>query len=273
MAKRKTSAERPQAKHKPKSRSSQHGKRKRLDTRNPLRRKTVTAKVPLTGQMAVLVTAMARVLDSRTAFRLSIIMAGMMLADDRRVAASWFMAAGVQDDWEPMRYQCRGSMVTRESKTFLATSRLVSGVIRVVIVRFDDGGWAAYFSTDAEADVRSILETVPRDGRSQRIPLHIAQHRQRVFIGLDGKRFESPVPDMAAAFVVPIITSNVRRHHSDERRRCRHCPGSGHGQQTHLVMLLMCVASRDSNRPKVTRKRMSPFGDSRNHANRIQIGA
>jgi len=34
-------------------------------------------------------------------------------------------------------------METREYKTFLATSRLVSGVIHVVIVRFDDGGWAA----------------------------------------------------------------------------------------------------------------------------------
>ena len=51
-------------------------------------------------------------------------------------------------------------MVTRESKTFLATSHLVSGVIRVVIVRFDDCGWAAYFCTAAEVDVRDILETV-----------------------------------------------------------------------------------------------------------------
>ena len=32
--------------------------------------------------------------------------------------------------------------MTRSYKTFLATSRLVRGVIRVVIVRFDDG-WAA----------------------------------------------------------------------------------------------------------------------------------
>ena len=55
------------------------------------------AKVPLTGKMAGLVTSMASMLDARMAFRLSIIMAGMMLADDRRVAAAWFMAAGVQD--------------------------------------------------------------------------------------------------------------------------------------------------------------------------------
>ena len=36
----------------------------------------------------------------------------------------------------------------------------MSGVIRVVIVRFDDGGWAAYFCTDAQVDVRDILETI-----------------------------------------------------------------------------------------------------------------
>ena len=44
--------------------------------------------------------------------------------------------------------------------------------------------------------------------RSQWIPLHITQHRQIVFIGLDGKRFESPLPDMAAAFVVPMVVDS-----------------------------------------------------------------
>ncbi len=48
--------------------------------------------------------------------------------------------------------------------------------------------------------------------RPQRIPLHITQHRQIVFIGLDGKHFESPLPAMAAPLVVPMITANVRRH-------------------------------------------------------------
>ncbi len=64
------------------------------------------------------------------------------------------------DGWDSMTYACRGSMVTREYKSFLATSRLVSGVIHVVIVRFDDGGWAAYFCTDPQVEVRDILETV-----------------------------------------------------------------------------------------------------------------
>ena len=374
MAKGKKPSKVPQAKHKPKSRSSQHDKRRRLQTPNPRRKKTVKANVPLTGKMAVLVTSMASKLDARMAFRLTIIMAGMMLADDRRVAAAWFSAAGVQDDWDrfydclisvgrntrflalplliavvrkfapgrdghmivavddsptprygryvegagvhhnptagpadgewmyghnwvtlcflathplwgvialPLRsllyvrekdvpslaakygwkfrtklelavhlvtwfvksvrslgvecsiwvvtdgayagrpvlkpltslgvvvfsrlrkdaclfdlpaerkpgqrgrhciygsrrislaklaartdgwesitYPCRGSLVTREYKTFQATSRLVSGIIHVVIVRFEDGGWAAYFCTDAQVNVRDILETV-----------------------------------------------------------------------------------------------------------------
>ena len=48
--------------------------------------------------------------------------------------------------------------------------------------------------------------------RSQRIPLYITQHRQIVFIGLHRKRFESPLPDMPAAFIMSMITANVRRH-------------------------------------------------------------
>ena len=45
MAKGKKQSKRPQAQHKPKSRSSQHDKRKRLDTPHPRRKKTVKAKV------------------------------------------------------------------------------------------------------------------------------------------------------------------------------------------------------------------------------------
>ena len=48
--------------------------------------------------------------------------------------------------------------------------------------------------------------------RSQRIPLHVTQHREIVLIGLNGKRFESSLSDVAAAFVVPMVTTNMRRH-------------------------------------------------------------
>jgi len=68
--------------------------------------------------------------------------------------------AGQNRGWETIVYRCRGGEVTRQYKTFLATSRLTGGVIRVVIVKFDNGGWAAYFCTDAEVSVRDILETI-----------------------------------------------------------------------------------------------------------------
>lgn len=45
-------------------------------------------------------------------------------------------------------------------KTFLATYKPASGLIRVVMVREDDGGWRAYFCTDAHATVEQILEAV-----------------------------------------------------------------------------------------------------------------
>lgn len=372
MVHRKQSSKRPQAKHKS-SRQSQFDKRERLNRPNPDRKRTVRARVPLVGALKGLARSMSGVLDVRIAFRLSVIMAGIMLADDRRVAAAWFAAAGVRDDWdrfydclvsigrntrsvaiplliavvqkfdpgpdshltiavddsptkrygkhvegagvhhhptpgpaegewlyghnwvclcllashpiwgvialpllsmlyvrakdvpplkakygwefrtkhelavdlvrwfvctmrglgimcgihlvvdgayaardimsamkekgvvvfsrlrrdavlfdlppertgqrgrpriygehriniikraahrqgwESITYRCRGANVTRQYKSFLATSRLVGGVIRVVIVRFEDGGWAAYFCTDPELTVRAILETV-----------------------------------------------------------------------------------------------------------------
>jgi hypothetical protein len=68
--------------------------------------------------------------------------------------------AGHRKGWSTITYRCRGVEVTRSYKTFLATSRLISGEIRVVIVRFEDGGWAPYFCTDTSVTVCDILETV-----------------------------------------------------------------------------------------------------------------
>jgi hypothetical protein len=45
-------------------------------------------------------------------------------------------------------------------KTFLATYKPASGLIRVVIVRADDGAWRAYFCTDPGATAAEILEAV-----------------------------------------------------------------------------------------------------------------
>lgn len=62
--------------------------------------------------------------------------------------------------WESITYTSRGQDVTRSYKTFVATSRLVGGQIRVVLVKFEDRGWAAYFCTDPTAEPRAILEAV-----------------------------------------------------------------------------------------------------------------
>ena len=104
MAKRKPKSKRPQPQHK-KPKKSQHDKHKRLQRKNSKRKKTTRAKVPLVGPMHDAVALLQACLDRRIAFRLAIIIAGMFLADDRRTASAWFVAAGVQDDWDRF-YDC-----------------------------------------------------------------------------------------------------------------------------------------------------------------------
>lgn len=62
--------------------------------------------------------------------------------------------------WQSISYVCRGVAVLRHYKTFLATTSIADGPIRVVIVRFDNGETAAYFSTNPTMSVELILETV-----------------------------------------------------------------------------------------------------------------
>ncbi len=210
MAKHKRSARRPQPRHK-EQKKSQHDKHERLQRRNLERKKTTHARVSLIDAIQIMVSMLQAVIDRRIAFRLAIVIGGMLIADDRRTASAWFVAAGVQDDWdrfydclirvgqisaqlatvvlglvvqksipgltdrilfpgppdphrrgrrsiygknkislakraahrqgwETLIYRCRRGELTRQYKTFLATSQLVSGQIRVVIVRFEDGG-------------------------------------------------------------------------------------------------------------------------------------
>ena len=100
MAKGKRKSRRPQAQHNRKRGPSQHDKRERLSRCNPNRRATAGAKVPLTGALRAMVLLMQTLLDRRIAFRLGIIVAGMIFADGRRTASAWFVAAGVGDDWD-----------------------------------------------------------------------------------------------------------------------------------------------------------------------------
>jgi len=120
MAKYKGSSKRPQPKHK-KSRKSRHDKRKRLESRNPLRKKTTKAKVPLAGAMQKAISVLQAVMDRRIAFRMAVVVAGMLLADDRSTASAWFVAAGVQDDWDRF-YDCLAKVGRTSGK--LATTVL-----------------------------------------------------------------------------------------------------------------------------------------------------
>lgn len=130
MAKRKSSSKRPQPKHK-KQKKSQHDKRKRLQCPNPQRKKTTSAKVPLTGTMQTAVAVLQAVMDCRVAFRLTIIVAGMLLADDRRTASAWFVAAGVQDDWDRF-YDC----LIRVGRT---SEKLATAVLGLLVQKFAAG--------------------------------------------------------------------------------------------------------------------------------------
>ena len=62
--------------------------------------------------------------------------------------------------WSKIVYRVRQKMVTRQYKSFLATSRITRGTIRVVIVRYEDGSWAPYISTDTQLGAGEILEAV-----------------------------------------------------------------------------------------------------------------
>ncbi len=127
MAKNRRSKKRPQPRHKKKSKS-RHDKRKRLQRHNPKRKKTTNAKVPLTGAMLTAVAVLQAVMDPRIAFRLAIIVAGMFLADGRRTASTWFVAAGVQDDWDRF-YDC----LIRVGRT---SAKLATAVLGLVVQKF-----------------------------------------------------------------------------------------------------------------------------------------
>jgi hypothetical protein len=131
MAKRKRTKKRPQPRHKAKRQASQHDKRKRLQQPNPNRRRTTQAKFSLCGTFLTLATTLRAVLDRRIAFRLPIIMAGMLLADGRCTASCWFAAAGVLDDWDQF-YDCL-IHVGRHSQ------KLATAVAGFVLRKFDPG--------------------------------------------------------------------------------------------------------------------------------------
>ena len=98
--------------------------------------------------------------------------------------------AGQHKGWSSITYHSRGVEVTRQYKTFLATSRLVSGRIRVVIVRFEDGGWAPYFCRDKSA--MTDRRDRPWDNAERR-PSH-ADRRRCISREMLGNKFLAALP-------------------------------------------------------------------------------
>ena len=167
MDKRNSKSKRPQPQHK-KQKKSQHDKRKRLQRKNPNRKKTTQAKVPLTVPMHHAVALLQSCLDRRIAFRLAIIMAGMMLADDRRTASAWFVAAGVQDDWDRF-YECLISIGRTSEKLATAVLGLVvhkfaPGLHDRITVALDDSPTSRYGKHVEGAGVHHHPTPGPADG-------------------------------------------------------------------------------------------------------------
>ena len=134
MAKRKKSSSCPQRKHTKHTKTlqaSRHDKRHRLDRRNPLLRITSRAIVPLMGVLGALIGTLQAVMDRRIAFRLAIIVSGMLLANDRRTASAWFTAGGVTDDWGRF-YDCLISIGRRSQP-------LAEAVLKRVVQQFGPG--------------------------------------------------------------------------------------------------------------------------------------
>jgi len=167
MAKRKRSSKRPQPKHK-KQKKSRHDKRKRLLCPNPNRKETCHAKVPLSGSMQTAVAVLQPVLDARIAFRLAIIVAGMLLADGRRTASSWFVAAGVQDDWDRF-YDCLISVGRTSGKLAttvlgLVVRKFAPGLADRILVALDDSPTARFGKHVEGAGVHHNPTPGPADG-------------------------------------------------------------------------------------------------------------
>jgi len=168
MAKHKRSSRRPQPKHK-KQKKSQHDKRKRLQRRNPKRQKTTEAKVPLTGAMQTAVSVLQAVMDRRIAFRLVIVVAGMLLADDRRTVSAWFVAAGVQDDWDRF-YDCLISVGRTSGKLATAVLGLIvqkfaPGLGDRILLGMDDSPTSRYGRHVEGAGVHHNPTPGPADGK------------------------------------------------------------------------------------------------------------
>lgn len=76
--------------------------------------------------------------------------------------------AGQTRGWQEVECVQYGKKVTKTIKTFLATYRPAGGVIRVVLVKEEDE-WLPFFSTNPEATVVEILESMANRGSHEQM--------------------------------------------------------------------------------------------------------
>ena len=124
--------------------------------------------MPLTGNMLTAVAALQACLDPRIAFRLAIIIAGMLLANDRRNASAWFVAAGVQDDWD-RSYDCLISLGRTSEKLGtvvlgLIVHKFAPGLLDRITVGMDDSPTSRYGKHVEGAGVHHNPTPGPADG-------------------------------------------------------------------------------------------------------------
>ena len=84
---------------------------------------------------------------------------GLLDSGARRHRLSLAGRAAHRLGWQQVECCQYQQTVSKTVKTFLATWKPAGGVIRVVIVKEDDG-WIAYACTDPQATVKDILEAV-----------------------------------------------------------------------------------------------------------------
>jgi hypothetical protein len=80
---------------------------------------------------------------------------------DKRISLA--MRAGQKQGWEEVECVQYGRKVKKTIKTFLATWRPAGGLIRVVLIK-EEEGWVAFFCTKADASVVEILEAAADRG-------------------------------------------------------------------------------------------------------------
>ena len=68
--------------------------------------------------------------------------------------------AAAPGGWQTGTFQLYGAAQEKRYKTFVALWPPAGGLLRVVLVREDEGSWRAYFCTDPTATVADILEVV-----------------------------------------------------------------------------------------------------------------